>query len=57
MHDNDAGTIQKEMEDMSIQERPTQEREETVSKDHADLPREWRYVTSHPKELILGDPL
>ena len=41
---------------MSIQERPTQEGEEMVSKDHADLPREWRYVTSHPKELIIGDP-
>ncbi|WP_374695329.1 hypothetical protein ACEW7V_02450 [Areca yellow leaf disease phytoplasma] len=35
--DNDAGTLQKEMEDMSIQERPTQEGEETISKDHADI--------------------
>ena len=21
------------------------------------LPKEWRYVSSHPKDLILGDPL
>ena len=54
--DNDAGIIQKEMEDMSIQERPIEEGEETVSKDHTDLPKEWRYVTSHPKDLIIGDP-
>ena len=20
------------------------------------LPKEWRYVSSHPKDLILGDP-
>jgi len=53
---NDADTLRKEMEDMSIQERPTQEREETISKDHADLPRELRYITSHPKELIIDNP-
>jgi len=53
--DNDAGTIQKEMKYMSIQERPI-EGEEMVIKDHSDLPIEWRYATSYPKELIIGDP-
>ena len=22
-----------------------------------DLPKEWRYVHNHPKELIIGDPM
>ena len=44
------------MKDMSLQEKPTQEGEEMVSKDHVDLPREWRYVASHPKDLIISDP-
>ena len=27
-----------------------------VSKDHVDLPREWRYVASHLRDLIISDP-
>ena len=23
---------------------------------HQELPKEWRYAHSHPKDLILGDP-
>jgi len=55
--DNDVGTLQKGMDDLSIQDKDTQDGEETVSKYHTDLPRDWRYVTSHPKELIIEDPL
>ena len=54
--DNDAGTLQKGMDDLSIQDKDTQDGEEIVSKDHTDLSRDWRYVTSHPKELIIEDP-
>ena len=53
--DNDADTLEKEINDMSLQEKPTLEGEEMVSKDHADLPKEWRYVASHLRDLIIGD--
>jgi len=44
------------MDDLSIQDKDTQGGEEMVSKDHTDLPRDWMYVISHPKELIIEDP-
>ena len=54
--DNDTTTIEKNIEDLSLQEKPSLEEVEVVNKDHNDIPKEWKYVGSHPKELILGDP-
>ena len=31
-------------------------KKEEVRKDYENLPREWRYVHHHPKDLIIGDP-
>ena len=41
---------------MSFQKKPNLEGEEIVNKDHTDIQKEWRYVASYPKDLILGDP-
>ena len=41
---------------MSLQEKLNLEGEEVVNKDHTDIPKEWKYVASHPKDLIIGDP-
>ena len=41
---------------MKLQEKSNLEGEEIVNKDHNDIPKELRYVASHPKDLILGDP-
>ena len=54
--DNDSITLEKEIKNMSLQEKPTLEVEEIANKDHIDLPKEWRYVASRLKDLIIGDP-
>ena len=54
--DNDTTIIEKNFEDLSLQEKQNQEQIEVINKNHNDLPKEWKYVGSHPKELILGDP-
>ena len=53
--DNDRIIIEKEIKDLSLQDKPSLEVEELVSKNHNDIPKEWKYVGSHPKDLILGD--
>ena len=53
---NDTTIIEKNIENLSLQEKPNQEEIEVTNKNHNDIPREWKYVGSHPKELILGDP-
>ena len=54
--DNDINTLEKKIKKMSLQEKPILEEEEIVSKDHTDIPKEWKYVASHPKDLNIGDP-
>ena len=53
---NDTTIIEKNIENLSLQEKPNHEKIEITNKKHNDIPREWKYVGSHPKELILGDP-
>ena len=48
--------IEKEIKDLSLQEKPSLEEVDIVNKDHNKMPKEWKYIGSHPKELILGDP-
>ena len=43
------------MKEIELNEDQTEKGQEEVSKDHGDLPREWRYVHHHPKDLIIGD--
>ena len=55
--DDDAGTLEHGMKDLTLKDKQSSEpHEEEVSKNHDDIPKEWRYVQSHPKELIIGDP-
>ena len=54
--DNDSITLEKKIKKMSRQEKPTLEVEEIANKDHTDLSKDWKYVASHPKDLIIGDP-
>ena len=44
--------LEEKYEDESINDQNIQEQ----SQDTDNLPREWRYVHNHPKELIIGDP-
>ena len=53
---NDTTIIEKNIENLSLQEKPNQKEIEVTNKNHNDIPREWKYVGSHPKELILGNP-
>ena len=39
----------------SILPQATEKPEETTSSSNEDLPKDWKYVKSHPKELIIGD--
>ena len=45
--------IEKNLEELSLQEK---EKEKEIETNEISLPKEWKYVGSHPKELILGDP-
>ena len=54
--DNVTTIIEKSIKDLSLQEKPNQEQIEVINKNHNDIPKEWKYVGSYPKELILGDP-
>ena len=54
--DNDTTIIEKNIEDLGLQEKQNQEQIEVINKNHNDISKEWKYVGSHPKELILGDP-
>ena len=47
-------TIEKNLEDLSLQEKETEN--QRIETNEISLPREWKYVGSHPKELIIGDP-
>ena len=47
--------LKKKIKDISLQEKPSLEGEKMVSKDHTDIPKERKYMASHPKDLILGD--
>ena len=51
--DNDAGTISKKMKEIELNEDNEEKDNEKVNE---DLPKEWRYVHHHPKDLIIGDP-
>ena len=63
----DIEDIEGEMEELEIKDNPTQTKEaQSSSKEiiqplqgegtSQELPKEWRYATSHPQELIIGDP-
>ena len=58
--DDDAGASK--MKELTINEenakddQEKEDREELPSTRPSDLPKEWRYVHGHPKELIIGDP-
>ncbi|KAF7116723.1 hypothetical protein RHSIM_RhsimUnG0016700 [Rhododendron simsii] len=72
-NDNDDDVIAtKEIDDLTINEKEVEATQEESSQtkveevinqpqdingENRDLPKEWRYVQNHPKELILDDPL
>ncbi|KAF7132171.1 hypothetical protein RHSIM_Rhsim09G0079800 [Rhododendron simsii] len=72
INDNDDDVIAtKEINDLTINEKEVEATQEESSQtkveevinqpqdvngDNQDLPKEWRYVQNHPKELILDDP-
>ena len=57
IEDNETTTIiEKNLEDLSFQEKETERQRIETNVNENSLPREWKYVGSHPKELILGDP-
>ena len=53
--DNDITIIEKNIKELSLQEKQNQEKIEVINKNQNNLHKEWKYVGSHPKELILGD--
>ena len=56
-------TLGEDMEKVSLEDSPTQEDKQKlngeVQEDEVELsqplPKDWRYATSHPKDLIIGD--
>ena len=62
---NDDAELQQEeslkdkQDDTSRENQKEQQEETNLKQDKGNsqtLPKEWRYVSSHPKDLILGDP-
>ena len=52
--------LEEKLDDMSLNENNLEEKvvDETSKEDlNASLPKDWRYASSHPKELIIGDTL
>ena len=54
--DNDAGTLIEGVKEIELEDKSADIEADHVSKEHSDLPKEWRYAHNHPKELIIGDP-
>ena len=65
--DDDAWTLNKEMEDLILKEVSAQNDEKGNKEDdeknhkeaqghHENLSKKWRYAYGHPKDLIIGDP-
>ena len=41
---------------MNLNDKSSTEEREQVSKEHSELPKEWRFALNHPRDLIIGDP-
>ena len=54
--DNDAGTLIEGVKEIELEDKSAGIEADNISKEHSDLPKEWRYAHNHPKELIIGDP-
>ena len=54
--DNDAGTLIEGVKEIELEDKSADIEADHVSKEHSDLPKEWRYAHNQPKELIIGDP-
>ena len=70
---NDVGIIEEGMKELTINDSNERNKEQLKEKhedesindqiiqeqpqDTSNLPKEWRYVHNHPKELIIGDPI
>ena len=65
--EEDTNIIEKDLEKLNIEVSSDHEQEakdneshkdDDINNDHndIDLPRDWRYAHSHPKDLIIGDP-
>ena len=54
-------SLGEDMEKISLKDSPIQEDKQKpngeVQKDEVEpsLPKDWRYATNHPKDLIIGD--
>ncbi|KAH9649201.1 Integrase catalytic domain-containing protein [Citrus sinensis] len=54
LKENQENALQENQEDRQEEQTNTElEQQECISQ---TLPKEWRYVSSHPKDVILGDP-
>ena len=59
----DIDTLGEDMEKVFLKDSPTQEDKQKFNGEVQDdevepsqpLPKDWRYATSHPKDLIIGD--
>ena len=67
--DDDAENLNKEMDDLTLEDDSSQNNEEDQKKEDEEekdqrttlrqrnkLPKEWRYAHGHPKDLIIDDP-
>ena len=56
VEDNETTIIEKNLKDLSLQDKESEEQRKETNDNEDNLPKEWKYVGSHPKELILEDP-